>query len=103
MRRLTLGWNTVADWQAISREESPPAPVASDAPVPRLIWRQRLKNYFRSLDAIENAALDAALAGASFGEICAAVSQWLPDDEVPLRAATLVGTWTDGGIVTAYQ
>lgn len=69
--------------------------------MPWLIWRQRLKNYFRSLDAIENAALEAALAGASFGEVCAVLGQWLPDDEVPLRAATPIGTWTDCGMVTA--
>ncbi len=100
LRRLTLTWNTVGIWQALSREEPPPRPESSELPVPWLIWRQRLKNYFRSLDVIENAALDAALAGASFGEICATLGQWLPDDEVPMRAATFIGTWTDSGIVT---
>ncbi len=100
LRRLALHWNTVGIWRAITSDEPPPPPESGAAPVPWLIWRRDLKNYFRSLDPAENAALDAALEGAPFGEICAALSGWLADDEVPMRAATLIGAWTDGGIVT---
>ncbi|MDB6086416.1 MAG: hypothetical protein JWN43_4297 [Gammaproteobacteria bacterium] len=104
LRRMSLAWNTVAVWQSarreVSGEEEPPQPAAAPAPVPWLLWRQNLTNYFRSLDVDENAALDAALAGRSFGEICAALSPWLPEEEIPLRAASLVGTWADSGIIT---
>jgi len=99
LRRMTLAWNTVAVWQSVSREEEPPQPALEHAPVPWLLWRQDLMNRFRSLDATENAALDAALAGHRFGEICAALREWLPEDEIPLRAATLIGTWADSGII----
>jgi len=103
LRRLHLQWNTVAAWQAMSREETPPDPVCAEHPVPWLLWRQNLQNYFRSMAADEAAALDSALRGATFGEICEALAEWLPDDEIPLRAATLLGTWADSGIIVGIN
>ncbi len=32
-------------------------------------------------------------------EICDALAQHLPEDEVPLRAASLIATWLDGGLL----
>jgi hypothetical protein len=64
------------------------------------LWRRELTNRFRSLDAAEKAILEAGLSGRTFGELCAVLRQWLPEEEIPLRAATLIGTWTDSGIIT---
>jgi hypothetical protein len=101
LRRLHLQWNTTVVWQALSRDRdaAPPDPVCAEQPVPWLLWRQDLQNYFRSMTADEAAALDAALRGATFGDICAALGEWLPDDEIPLRAASLLGLWADSGII----
>ncbi len=99
IRRLAFFWNTVAVWQSMSGDEEPPAPEPAPAPVAWILWRQNFKNYFRSLDAAEAAALDAAIAGHGFGEICEALGAFLAEDEIPLRAATLVGTWADSGII----
>jgi hypothetical protein len=103
LRRLHFRWNTVAAWQAMSREETPPHPMAAEYPVPWLLWRQNLQNYFRSMSADEAVALDAALRGGTFGEICEALSVWLPDEEIPLRAASLLGAWADSGIIVAIN
>ncbi len=100
LRRLTLAWNTVAVWQAGSAEQDSPLPERSPAPVPWLLWRQHFKNYFRSLDAIERAALDAAVAGGTFTEVCEALATHLPEEAIPLRAAMIVATWVDSGMVT---
>jgi hypothetical protein len=100
VRLLDLTWNTVAVWQAMSRDEDPPRPEASETPIPWLLWRRELTNRFRSLDEAECAALEAARAGEPFGEICAALRTWLPEEEIPLGAATLIGTWTDSGMIT---
>jgi hypothetical protein len=99
LRRLQLAWNTVPVWQAMSADEEPPQPEAAPLPVQWLLWRQDFRNYFRSMEPVENAALDAALRGGSFAEICACLTALVPEDEIPLRAATLVGTWTDSGII----
>jgi hypothetical protein len=103
LRRLSLHWNTAAVWQAMSREETPPDPVCAEHPLPWLLWRQDLQNYFRSMTADEAAALEAALRGENFGEICQALAEWLPEDEIPLRAASLLGLWADSGIIVAIN
>jgi hypothetical protein len=103
LRRLRLQWNTAAVWQAMSRDETPPDPVCAEYPVPWLLWRQNLQNYFRSMTADEAAALDLSRRGATFGEICEALAEWLPDEEIPLRAAGLLGTWADSGIIVCIS
>jgi hypothetical protein len=103
LRRLYFCWNTTAVWQSMSREESPPDPARSEQPVPWLLWRQDLQNYFRSLAADEAGALGSALRGGSFGDICEVLGEWLPEDEIPLRAASLLGLWADSGIIVAID
>ena len=103
LRRLHLQWNTTAVWQAMSHDETPPDPLCAEHPAPWLLWRQNLQNYFRSMPADEAAALDAALRGGNFGEICESLAEWLPDDEIPLRAASLLGTWADSGIIVGIN
>jgi hypothetical protein len=99
LRRLHLRWNTAAVWQAMSRQEAPPEPACATVSVPWLLWRQNLQNYLRSMPADEAAALDSALRGHTFGETCEALADRLPADEIPLRAAGLLGVWADSGII----
>jgi len=90
-------------WQAMSRAEAPPEPECAPHPVQWLLWRQDLQNYFRSMPADEAAALESALRGENFGRICEALTEWLPDGEIPLRAAGLLSTWADSGIIVAID
>jgi hypothetical protein len=103
LRRLFLQWNTAAVWQAMSRDEAPPEPCCAELPMPWLLWRRDMQNYFRSMTADEAAALDAALRGADFAQICETLTGWLPEQEIPLRAASLVGLWADSGIIVAIN
>ena len=100
LKRLAFSCNTVAVWKAMSNDETPPPPERGPV-VPWLLWRQNLQNYFRSMTPVEAAALDSAARGRSFGEICAALSELLPEDEVPRAAASLLATWLDSGIIVA--
>jgi hypothetical protein len=99
LRRLEFRWNTAAVWKAMNRDETPPAPELGIAPVAWLLWRQNLQNYFRSMSAVESAALDSALRRRNFGEICGSLSALLPEAEIPAAAAGLLGTWADSGIL----
>lgn len=101
VRRLAFEWNTVAAWKALTADTDPPQPERSAEAVEWLVWRRDLENYFRSLDPVEATALDAALSGCSFAEICGGLTEHLPDDEVPLRAASLIVTWLEGGLLTS--
>ena len=99
LRRLDLLWNAVPVWQAMSRDETPPEPECGKAAVTWVLWRRDLKNYFRSLESAEAGALDAALAGCCFADICQALTEWLPDDAIPPAAANYLAVWADSGII----
>ena len=103
VRRLALSWNTAAVWKAMSVDETPPPPELADAPLPWLLWRQNLQNYFRSLNAVESTALGAAQAGRNFAQICESLSALLPHAEIPAAAASLLGAWADSGIIVGIS
>jgi hypothetical protein len=99
LRRLSFSWNTGAVWKAMSHDETPPPPELAAAPLPWLLWRHDLQNYFRSLNAVESAALDAAQAGGNFAQICDSLSALVPEADIPAAAASLLGAWADSGII----
>jgi len=100
VRRLSFEWNTVAAWKAMTAGTDAPRPERSTEAVEWLVWRSGLENYFRSLDPAEATALDAALRGACFAEICGGLSEHLAEEEIPLRAASLIATWSESGLLS---
>jgi hypothetical protein len=103
LRRLEFNWNTAAVWRAMSADDTPPRPERAAAAMPWLLWRKDLQNYFRSMNAVEASALDAALRGCNFGEICESLGALLPEEEIPAAAASLLGAWADSGIIIALS
>lgn len=103
LRRLALEWNTVAAWRALGEEGTPPDPARLAHPTSWLIWRQGLKNYFRSLEPIEERALEAAQAGARFAQLCTTLAATVGEAEIALHAARLVATWVDGGLIVSVS
>jgi hypothetical protein len=101
LRRLDLECNSVSVWQALEEGTDPGDAERASQPVPWLLWRRQFKNYFRSMDAAERAALDAATAGRSFAEICEILAAFVPEAEIPLRAAMLASSWADSGIIAS--
>jgi hypothetical protein len=99
LRRLAFSWNTAAVWKAMSQEETPPRPEMGPAPIRWLLWRQDLQNYFRSMNAVESAALESALCGRNFAQLCEDLSALLPQEEIPAAAASLLGAWADSGMI----
>jgi hypothetical protein len=103
LRTLSFRWNTAAVWKAMSADETPPQPERAVSAMPWLLWRQNLQNYFRSMNAVEAAALDAARRGLNFAEICESLGALLPQQEIPAAAAGLLGTWADGGVIAGIS
>jgi hypothetical protein len=68
-------------------------------PVPWLLWRQNLQNFFRSINPVESAALAAALSGGNFAQLCEELGVLLPQVEIPAAAASLLGSWADSGVI----
>jgi len=99
LRRLAFRWNTAAVWKAMSQDETPPRPEMAPAPITWLLWRQGLQNYFRSMTEMESAALDSALRGRNFAQLCEDLGALLPHEEIPAAAASLLGSWAVSGII----
>ena len=111
VRRLNLRWNVPAIWNPINRNieaekngEEPtaevPAPATEEYPRSWLIWRQELKTYFRSLPVDEAWAIDTAVAGGTFAEICEALTEWIDAQNVAVHAAGLLKQWITDGLIT---
>ena len=94
---LELGTNAVAIWKAIEGDEQDTMPEAVSEPVTWAIWRKELSPYFRSLAPDEAWALSAMRDGASFGEICEGLCDFVTEEEAALRAAQLLRGWVDEG------
>ncbi|MBI1205719.1 MAG: hypothetical protein GC191_00365 [Azospirillum sp.] len=100
--RLTLAWGVPQAWRAITdgAAEIPP-PLRYDPPVTWLFWRPDLQSRFRSLEAGEEAALDAVIAGSCFGDFCELLSARLGPDQAALLAAGWLRRWLEDGLVAA--
>lgn len=102
--RLDLRWNAPALFQAHEAKQPLPAPLATAAVTPWLIWRDAaLDIRWRSLNPDEAAALDAAAAGQSFGAICERLCEWIEPDQVALHAAGLLKRWLVDGLIVELE
>ena len=103
LQRVTLQTNAV-DWWRFAAQDAPQPEAADDtAATEWAIWRSDLKTSFRSLAVDEAWMLDVALRGASFSELCAGLVQFAGDNDAPLRAATLLKSWSVAGWVTGLE
>lgn len=96
-QRLVHAFNTGELRQASDRVAPLPALQRLAAPECWLVWRKAFEVYYRVLAADEAAALEAAQAGGTFGEICETLAG--SGDGAPLRAAGLLRRWLDDGLV----
>ena len=98
--RLGLSWNVPQLWQALTQDAERPAASVNREPLQWLLWRRELTTYFRSLQATEARALDAARDGWPFGELCALLCDELGEEQAPVEAASLLRGWIDAGLIT---
>ena len=94
---IELGTNAVAIWKTIDGDGQDITAEAVSEPVAWAIWRKALSPYFRSLAPDEAWALASLRDGASFGEICAGLCEWVAENEAAPRAAQLLRGWVDEG------
>ena len=91
-------------WQRRDEVEPGNLEVArSDEPVTWAIWRPERISSFRSLEPDEAAMLDALVAGRTFPELCETVAAFTGDDQAPARAAWLLRTWVEGGMIASFK
>ena len=102
VQRIELAGNVPALRKAVDVGDALPPVVRGDA-VPWLIWRRDLGVHFRSLTAPEAWALDAAMAGATFPELCDGFGQWFDAEEAATHAALGLRGWIDEALIVGYN
>jgi len=100
---ISLSWNVVPIWQALSKDESPCELLQSDMPIPWIFWRSNLINQYCSLTNDEASALDAMLKGNTFGDVCEVLCQFVDEKEVAMRAASLLKGWISAGLIAEIK
>lgn len=100
---VELRTNAVAVWNEFKNEDRGIAPENLRKPLRWAIWRKQLSPYFRSLEADEAWALNSMCNHLSFGEICAGLCQWLPEEQAAPRAAALLRGWVDEGWIASLE
>ena len=99
LRCVRLSWNAPQIWKAIQEGRPPPRAQCEAAPCCWLLWRQELQIFFRSVDPLEAAAIEALQDGRTFGELCLQLSERLGAAEAPRYAASLIRSWVESGLI----
>lgn len=68
-----------------------------------LCWREQFTPTFRLVDRTSGDALQAMLAGATFGEVCAQMLETFPEDQAVAMAGQSLALWLGLGIVTGVK
>ena len=76
---LDLYWNVPQIEQACDRAAMPDKQRA-EFPQRWLLWRREFKTHWRSLEVHEAWALEQALSGANFADICEGLLEWIDAD-----------------------
>ncbi|MDA0225950.1 MAG: DNA-binding domain-containing protein [Proteobacteria bacterium] len=100
---LELAFNSVPVWQALDRDETPPAFRPLAVPVTMLVWRRDLQPHFRSLEPDEAKALRAALGGASFAEVCLQAAEQGGADDAVVRSGRWLRRWIDEALLAGIR
>jgi hypothetical protein len=104
LRRLTLAFEVPQAWQR--REEVEPGDLEVERAsrlVEWVIWRPELISNFRSLDEDEAAMLGAMIERRPFPDLCEALSPFVGEEQAPARAAGLLRSWVEGGMIAGVD
>ena len=89
-------------WSALSQGEQPARAVALPAGSWLAVWRDELVPRFRVIGALEQEALQMAVEGRSFGELCAGLAERLDaPEEAAGTAGSMLQSWIGDGMIAA--
>ena len=92
LRRLSVASNCVAWWKFACADAPRPSRWRATGSQQWLVWRQELAVFYRRLSRAESQALDAGLAGATFGQLCEQLA-------TPAVAAAMLQGWFNSGLI----
>ena len=96
---LSLNWNVVQIWQAITEDHVLPEPQQNTGPLDWIVWRTDFMSQFSSLTTDEALAINAMMDNHTFEELCEGLCQWIDEDNVGMHAASLLKGWITSGLI----
>lgn len=99
--RLVLDHNTLAIWHALDRNEAVPAVQRLEAPVEIAVWRVDWRPHFRSVGAVESAAISSLGQGIRLQALCEAVQERYPERDSAAEVGALLKRWLDESMLRA--
>lgn len=99
IRIVRTCWNVIPVWKALEDGVTPPKPIIEISAQSWLIWRKNFNSQFRLIDGKERTALNMAILGATFGEICAISEDELGSEEATLISAQYLSSWLENGLI----
>ena len=103
VHRLDFEWNIPELWQALTDDNPTQVTAIREVASPWLVWREHLITRFRSMPIDEQRALDTLRECGSFNDVCNVLASLMSEDEVPLRAASLLKGWITQGLISGIQ
>ncbi|MEO5596015.1 MAG: DNA-binding domain-containing protein [Lysobacteraceae bacterium] len=103
LRIAPIATNALAIWSALAAETMPPTAELLPEPTHAVVWRQEFTPNFRSIDAIEQAALAQVRGGATFGELCGTLVDACGEDTGIATASALLGQWLRDALVVGVD
>lgn len=100
---LDCYWNIAAIENAVELGEAMPDKQRGDHPVRWLLWRKQMRTHWRSLDVHEAWAIEQAMAGANFEQICEGLCEWIDAEQVALAAAGFLKQWLSDDLIEALD
>lgn len=103
LRCVEPRWNVAAIRLAVDLEREIPDLALLAEAQRRVIWRRQLGVRHRVLEIDEAAALEAAVGGACFGELCERLCEWHDEEQVAMRAAEMLKHWIQEEWISALM
>jgi len=93
LHRLSLFWNAIEIWQAISDGGELLEPVASSLPVHWILWRKGLIHHYASIAEDEAFAMTKMAEQHTFVLLCEGLCAFMDEESAVVRAVTLLKGW----------
>lgn len=90
-------------WRSLSNDADQPVVERLDQPQWLLVWREGEEAVFALLPDHEGEALNAALHGASFGEICTRLAERLAPEAAAAAAGAMLNHWLELGVIGSVR
>jgi hypothetical protein len=103
VQRLRLMHNTVALWHALDQDQAPPGAMPLAEPGDLLVWRRGQQPHFRSLQALEAAALDCVADGQSFAALCHNLSMRFSHPSMAAEVGGMLRRWVEDGVLSTLR